>query len=497
MPTSPSPSKASMLGVITEELDKVSPRFEIQPSDIRILRSPTEFYETLKTKISNAKNRIYLSTLYIGKTEHELIATIRGALQKNEKLKVSFLTDALRGTRETPNASCASLLAPLVTEFGPERVEIRMYHTPNLTGIRKKLIPLRINEGWGLQHMKLYGIDDELCMSGANLSDDYFTNRQDRYHIFSSPDITKYFHRIHHTISSLSFLIQPSPDTPAGYTMTWPSSNPSPSPISSPSTFKSTSTALLAPLLKPSSLPPPPSSPTSSLIYPLLQLTPILSPDTSTEQPTLLKILSLISPSPSDPSTPDLLTSPRWTFTAGYFNPSPRISRALLATRPHASTIITAHPHANGFFNSPGISGMLPAAYTLLARRFTDRVRRAGLAPYITLKEWQLGTVNTPGGWTYHAKGFWLTLPRESQHPCLTLIGSSNYTKRSYGLDLEANVVVVARDEGLRRRLGEEVEWLQEHAREVESGEFEKAERKVGLKVRVAMWIVSVVGGAL
>lgn len=41
-----------------------------------------------------------------------------------------------------------------------------MYHTPNLTGLRKEYIPKRINEGWGLQHMKLYGIDDEIILSG-------------------------------------------------------------------------------------------------------------------------------------------------------------------------------------------------------------------------------------------------------------------------------------------------------------------------------------------
>jgi phosphatidylserine/phosphatidylglycerophosphate/cardiolipin synthase-like enzyme len=41
-----------------------------------------------------------------------------------------------------------------------------MFHTPNLTGLRKKWIPRRINEGWGLQHMKLYGIDDEIILSG-------------------------------------------------------------------------------------------------------------------------------------------------------------------------------------------------------------------------------------------------------------------------------------------------------------------------------------------
>ena len=94
------------------------------------------------------------------------IATIRVALKNNPDLKISFLTDALRGTRETPNPSCASLLVSLVSEFGPKRVEVRMFHTPNLTGLRKRLLPTRINEGWGLQHMKLYGFDDEVILSG-------------------------------------------------------------------------------------------------------------------------------------------------------------------------------------------------------------------------------------------------------------------------------------------------------------------------------------------
>jgi CDP-diacylglycerol--glycerol-3-phosphate 3-phosphatidyltransferase len=41
-----------------------------------------------------------------------------------------------------------------------------MYHTANLRGLKKKIVPKRLNEGWGLQHMKLYGIDDEIIISG-------------------------------------------------------------------------------------------------------------------------------------------------------------------------------------------------------------------------------------------------------------------------------------------------------------------------------------------
>jgi CDP-diacylglycerol--glycerol-3-phosphate 3-phosphatidyltransferase len=103
------------------------------------------------------------------KAEYQ-IETIQAALQSNPELKISILTDALRGTREAPDSSCASLLAPLVEQFGPDRVEIRMYHTPNLNGLKRKYVPKRINEGWGLQHMKLYGIDDEIIISGYGWS---------------------------------------------------------------------------------------------------------------------------------------------------------------------------------------------------------------------------------------------------------------------------------------------------------------------------------------
>jgi CDP-diacylglycerol--glycerol-3-phosphate 3-phosphatidyltransferase len=455
---------------------------------------------SLQDKISQAKNRVYLSTLYIGKTEHELISTIRSALQNNPDLHVSFLTDSLRGTRENPNPSSASLLAPLISEFGADRVEVRMYHTPNLTGLRKKYIPKRINEGWGLQHMKLYGVDDEIIMSGANLSSDYFTNRQDRYHLFRSKDLTDYFAKVHSGVANLSFDIQPSSkEGYGGYTMAWPTSNAAPSPLDSPSQFKTAASKHLSHLLTPSNSPSSSSSATSSTttIYPVLSLVPLLQ--TSTELPALTSVLTSLARAP--------FTGSSWTFTAGYFNMTSSFRRMLLATRPARGTVLTAHPHANGFYGSAGVSGMLPDAYTHLAKMFLRKVKYEGLIDSITLKEWRFGKVNEEGGWTYHAKGLWVTFPKAAdaavdadakpEDPSLTVIGSSNYTKRSYELDLEANVIIATSDAGLRRRLGEEVAWLNEHAKPVTEEEFEKPERKVSLSVRLSMWAVRVLGGAL
>jgi CDP-diacylglycerol--glycerol-3-phosphate 3-phosphatidyltransferase len=370
-----------------------------------------------------------------------------------------------------------------------------MFHTPNLTGLRKKVIPKRINEGWGLQHMKLYGVDDEIILSGANLSSDYFTNRQDRYHLFSSKELTHYFKQIHDGVCDLSFDVQPS-TSPSGYTMTWPSSNRGPSPLESASAFKSAAQKHLAPLLTPANSPVPVArKPGGTTIHPVLSLVPLLP--TSTELPALTSLLTTLA-------TPAFAAA-SWTFTAGYFNMTPSFRRLLLSTRPASGTVLTAHPHANGFYGSKGVSGMLPDAYTHMAKMFVRTVRHEGLAESIALKEWKRGKIGETDGWTYHAKGLWVTFPTPpsatsepgADDPSLTVVGSSNYTKRSYSLDLEANVVITTADPGLRRRLGEEVKWLGEYASKVDEKEFEKPERRVSVGVRLSMWVVRVLGGAL
>ena len=83
------------------------------------------------------------------------------------------------------------------------------------------------------------------------------------------------------------------------------------------------------------------------------------------------------------------------------------------------------------------------------------------------------------------------------KEPSISVVGSSNYTKRSYSLDLEVGTVIVTSDDGLKKRLREERDGLQEHTSRMEMDDFLKVERRVGLQVRIAMWIVKMVGGAL
>ena len=149
---------------------------------------------------------------------------------------------------------------------------------------------------------------------------------------------------------------------------------------------------------------------------------------------------------------------------------------------------------------------MLPAAYSRLSLLFL----RAARGTSVQLREWRNGTVGQPGGWTYHAKGLWVTLPRspepqasqdgekgQESAPSVNLVGSSNYTTRSHGLDLEIGAMVVTSDKELQMKWKREVEMLEQKTSPITEQELEAKDRRASWRVRLAMWIVKMVGGAL
>ncbi|KAL3273679.1 hypothetical protein HHI36_015109 [Cryptolaemus montrouzieri] len=164
-------------------LSSVTPCFPIKSSNISILTDPHQFYDILLRFGANAGERITLASLYLGngKLEKKFVEVILNNPNfKQSSLKVNILMDYTRGSRFADNSR--TTLLPLLKE-NSENCEISLYHTPELRGLMKKVVPDRWNELFGLQHMKLYIFDDTLIISGANLSNDYFTNRQDRYFI--------------------------------------------------------------------------------------------------------------------------------------------------------------------------------------------------------------------------------------------------------------------------------------------------------------------------
>ena len=479
-----------------QQLDSIAPRFELNKGEIEIITHPVKFYELLTNKIRNAQNRIFLSSLYIGKNQNELVDLIYDELQKKPKLKVDILLDCLRSTRDFPNHSTATLLLPLVEKFGKDRVNVRLYHTPHLHGYKELITPRRLNEVFGLQHMKIYGIDNEVILSGANLSQDYFTNRQDRYYLFKSTNLANYYHRVQNAVSSLSYQIAPSKGRKEGFFLDWPTSNLASQPHLNIERFISDSTRVLVPVLK-SRTKDTHKEPVDkddgqleesvedpvTIVYPISSFTPLIKPDQSTELQGVLRVLSLLDNKSS-----------KFTITAGYFNVHPSISSKLINCQAEGE-VITASPESNSFYKSKGISYYLPDAYVYNCQLFLEQVQKKKVKEVdsrkrIKLLEWQNGIVNTPNGWSYHAKGLWVTLPDEKE-PCLSIIGSSNYTKRSYGLDLETNALIITQDEELKKAMKGEIDNLMEHTNEVTLEDFTEGKRKVSLGVKLATSVLT------
>lgn len=173
-------------------LHNVAPCFPLKGDQIHVINEPNHFYETLLERSATAQKRIVLASLYLGtgQMETNFVQTLRRSLQQQSSLRVNVLLDFTRGTRGENNSK--TMLLPLVQDFG-EQVQFSLYHTPNLRGMTKRLIPARWNELLGLQHMKVYLFDDAVLISGANLSNDYFTNRQDRYILIEDKPLADFY----------------------------------------------------------------------------------------------------------------------------------------------------------------------------------------------------------------------------------------------------------------------------------------------------------------
>lgn len=82
----------------------------------------------------------------------------------NVDFEVTILLDYCRGSRGGNNSS-RTMLTPLLETFG-DNVHVHLYHTPNLRGMVKSILPEKYDELIGINHMKIYLFDDTFIMSG-------------------------------------------------------------------------------------------------------------------------------------------------------------------------------------------------------------------------------------------------------------------------------------------------------------------------------------------
>lgn len=433
----------------TSKLLAKQPAFALPPQNIRVLKKPSEFYDSLLDAIRRAEHRVFLSSLYIGSEDTEILDTIVDVLRNKPSLHVFFQLDLNRSTRPGP-ASTVKLLLPLLEEF-PTRIHISMFRSPSLRGIMAKIVPPRFNEGWGTWHAKIYGSDNEIIISGANLNKSYFTNRQDRYlHFSAQPLLAQYCFDFLQTVAKFSFRLLPvsadhaiSPFSIAkdSYLLSWPDSNTHPHDINEKArqalvAFQSS--RQVASQIQLGTNDDSFKSEQGILVFPVIQAGQFGIREEES-------ILRLLFRSVNAAVKHGSRKRPLVDLTSGYFSLYQPYQKLILGSRNLDCRIVAASPKANGFFGSSGVSGRIPEGYTYYEKRFMRAVRRAGRmwreAASGNFKGVQLSEWDKPG-WTYHAKGIWLS-PSSRSLPILTLFGSTNLNSRSAHLDTELSFLMV------------------------------------------------------
>ncbi|RVE59812.1 hypothetical protein OJAV_G00192210 [Oryzias javanicus] len=451
-----------------------APAFRVPGTHIQILTSPEQFYQAMKARIKTAQKRVVMASLYLGtgRMEQELVDCIEEALERSEKsthspgLKVSILLDYTRGSRGQVNSR--TMLLPLLQRF-TSQMRVSLYHTPDLRGLLRLLVPQRFNETIGVQHIKVYLFDDSIIISGANLSDSYFTNRQDRYVLLENcSEVADFFSDLVEAVGDVSLQLQPDDSVTMLEGMVHPYKGNR--QAFSAAARKRIMAVVNAARMRQQLLHSENSGDSGDVsegeedtwVFPLVQMKPL---GIQVDEQVTQRLLTCTS---SDSTV---------FLTSGYFNLTRTYMRLVLGAGANYR-ILTASPEVNGFFGAKGVAGAIPAAYIHIARQFYQQVCQLGQQERVHLHEYHRPR------WTFHAKGLWYYLHGQDQ-PCLTLIGSPNFGYRSVHRDLEAQIAIVTENEELQRQLQEEQEMLYRRSTEVSNSTFEQPDRYVKLWVKL------------
>ncbi|XP_030376035.1 CDP-diacylglycerol--glycerol-3-phosphate 3-phosphatidyltransferase, mitochondrial [Scaptodrosophila lebanonensis] len=426
-------------------LHNVAPCFPLRGDQVQVIHEPHHFYETLVQRISTARRRIVLASLYLGtgQLENAFVQTLRHSLQAQSTLRLNVLLDFARGTRGAANSK--TMLLPLVRDFG-EQVQLSLYHSPDLRGMTKRLAPARWNELLGLQHMKVYLFDDVVLISGANLSNDYFTNRQDRYILIEDKPLADFYAQFIERVQEFSLAV--GKDAVEGLHRNWQILPYEGTKEQFIQKARQRIVDFVQQVYQRQAQLQEQYSKADTWVFPLLEMGQIGIHHDSVVTKRLLASCN---------------SGSRLKLATGYFNLTQEYMDTITHNCLAQCSILMAHPNANGFQGAKGPAGGIPAAYTLIAKTFYENLVRRKQDYRVNFFEYE------KPGWTYHAKGLWYYLPNACL-PNLTLIGSSNFGERSVNRDLETQICLVTTNKGLSQRLQDEADRLYELSKTAERG---------------------------
>lgn len=491
--------------LISESRKHKVPFFMIGNKEIGIIESAAEFYTLLIKGIRESRFRINLSTLYIGggPMEEFLVREIVAASNRNQQLKVSVIVDRNRGQRggNVGGPSSEQLFQNMKgLALNPENLTLSLFQHNSL-GRKSLLAPTSgAREVFGTYHAKHYIFDDTVILSGANLSEEYFTTRYDRYiYINEDKELCDFLDDFDRVCIDSGDRVVSASETQIGW------KQPSElveglqrrfSVFLHNSYSEKSTNALLASLVLPSQKQPQTddfeanrlfadkiakdfksaksveavaqacrdsinyydnkyrlyavrSDSGKSLLFPSFQMALV---DYRVEEQLIAQLLTLLIQ--SDPSQQYSLS-----FTTGYFNPSDQLLSLLNRVPPNLKVdILTAAPNANSFFRAKGLKGYIPSMYRIALLKWIKQLQGSP-----NVKFWEF----TKEGSTYHSKGLWLKAVGQQSAEYLTVYGSSNFSNRSFQKDLENQFYIVTSDQEKIGIFEREREALWRHARPI------------------------------
>eukprot|EP00834_Sanchytrium_tribonematis_P006581 NODE_498_length_6794_cov_0.318250.p2 type:complete len:359 gc:universal NODE_498_length_6794_cov_0.318250:2941-4017(+) len=331
---------------------------------LSILHSPKFFKEELDALISTSK-RVKLTSLYLG--QH---ITNKGQV----------IVDGNRSKRESKHH-------PNTLYYNTSKV--------------KHYLPNQLKELGELFHCKCYIFDKHVILSGANLSSNYFTNRQDRYILINN----------HHFADMMDewyqLMVNTHAITPTNQFIQF--HKPSVHSLQKWAAFQ---VKKLENTLK--------HTPSGTHIIPILNW-----PQINIKHDILTHLQQYYQ-------------NNQFTISTAYFNPTQQLHDMIHS----GACVIAPDISTHGFFNGNGLKQYIP----LLYQHFIN--------PY------PIYTYKRPN-YSFHAKGIWIKPNLKSNH-YLTVIGSNNYGYRSQK-DVELDFVILSDDLQVKEALELELQEIQKY----------------------------------
>lgn len=167
------------------------PLIPINPRDVSFLRDPASFYRYLLEASQVANSRVYLSALYLGTGQKEmtLVDTLSERLRKVPRIDAHMFLDHNRASRiDKQGSSSVTMLGSCIGQRSFKLSLINTAKINSLIGFFLSKFP-KYNELMSTFHAKMMIFDDDVLMTGANLSSIYFERRQDRYMLIKNSNL--------------------------------------------------------------------------------------------------------------------------------------------------------------------------------------------------------------------------------------------------------------------------------------------------------------------